>query len=63
MKEEDKKGDFEALTAIKMQEFDEEFNKAIIAFKGILYYGTCFPKIYDEIDEDTTGINSLRIYA
>jgi len=42
-----------------MQEFDEEFNKAILALKGILNYGTFVPKTYEEVNEDTIGKKRL----
>ena len=49
------------MNAQKMQEFDEEFNKAILSLKGILNYGTCVPKTIDEIDEDTIGKHLLLL--
>jgi len=36
-----------------MEILEEEFNKAMMAFKAILSYGASYPKLYGEINENT----------
>lgn len=36
-----------------MEILEEEFNKAMMAFKAILSYGASYPKIYGELNENT----------
>jgi len=37
-----------------MREFEEEFDKAMVAFKAIQSYGVYYAKYFDEMREDTT---------